>query len=149
MLSWFKIWKKGSGDKIAYIEISVILKFMERPKTPGIIFRKYGIARRESISCWWFLCCFKEIQRNGTGKNRLSNITDTLATNASSGPKYVLLQGSSLKSKTCSEKNIKTKYLMSQASITLSCKFELKLTKPKDLFNLKYRKISYVKDDCS
>ena len=44
-------------------------------------------------SCWRFLCCFKEIQRNGTGKNRLSNITDTLATNASSGPKYVLLQG--------------------------------------------------------
>ena len=32
---------------------------------------------------------------------------------------------------------------MWQASIT-SCKFELKLTKPKDLFNPKYRKTIYA-----
>ena len=44
--------KKESGDRTVYIEISIILKFMKRAKTPDIIFKKYGMPRRKSTA-WW------------------------------------------------------------------------------------------------
>ena len=52
MLSLSQDMKKESGHRTAYIEISIFLKFMERPKTPVIIFKKYGMPRRKSTA-WW------------------------------------------------------------------------------------------------
>ena len=52
MLSLSQDMKKESGDRTVSTEISIILKFMERPKTPGIIFKKYGMHRRKSTA-WW------------------------------------------------------------------------------------------------
>ena len=52
MLSLSQDMKKESGGRTVYIEVSTILKFMERPKTPGIIFIKYGMPRRKSTA-WW------------------------------------------------------------------------------------------------
>ena len=61
MLSLSQDMKKESGLRTIYIEISIILKFMERrPKTPGIIFKKYGMPQRKSTACGDFYAVLDE-----------------------------------------------------------------------------------------
>ena len=137
MLSLSQDMKKESGDWTVYVEISIILKFMKRLETPGIIFKKYGMPRRKSTAWWWFLCCFGWNGCWYTSKYKEMELgMDCLISRILLATIAKLCASPRLISQVLdiSGQNIKIKCLMCQISITLWCKFELKLIKLKDLF---------------
>ena len=72
-------------------------KFTKQPKTPGITLKNMAFSEGNHLFWMKKTQIWFHLQRDGTG-NGLSNIKDT-ATNVSSAPKDVHLQGWSLKFK--------------------------------------------------
>ena len=135
MLSLWQDMKKESGLRTIYIEISIILKFMERrPKTPGIIFKRYGMPQRKSTAWWWFLCCFGWKRCWYISKYKEMELGMDYLTS------WILLaQMPVLEQSMCFSKAdlSSLRHFLAKCKdkvLDVSCKFELKLTKLKDLF---------------
>ena len=153
-LTWNKKRKDNLETRSAFIEIS-ILKFTKRLKTPWNTFEKYGFLWRESaifrlFSCasgWnerWYASIYKEMELEMDCLTSRCFCRKLRAITISSVPKYMYLQGWSLKFKRWLGKiqRKSTRCVRFQPCVETGCNFNLKFTGLKDLFIKRVQKIS-------